>query len=82
VWTVGLAGRVADDYDAMIFTGAIAVVLGAEGRVCGGWSASDAISWRRFPMHGHVGADTSSSRAGVSSFERAGSGPARIGGGE
>ena len=52
VWTVGLGGEAAERYDAVDFTLPTAIVLGAEGTGCGGWSGSAATGWSRFRWPG------------------------------
>jgi len=69
VWTVGLAGEGPESYDAIDFTLATAVVLGAEGAGLRRLVRERCDRLASIPMHGQVGSLNVSVAAGIVLFE-------------
>jgi 23S rRNA (guanosine2251-2'-O)-methyltransferase len=69
VWTVGLAGEGPESYDAIDFTLATAVVLGAEGAGLRRLVRERCDRLASIPMRGHVGSLNVSVAAGIVLFE-------------
>jgi 23S rRNA (guanosine2251-2'-O)-methyltransferase len=69
VWSVGLAGEATQSYDAIDFTGPIAIVLGAEGAGLRRLVRERCDFLAAIPMFGHVDSLNVSVAAGVTLFE-------------
>jgi 23S rRNA (guanosine2251-2'-O)-methyltransferase len=69
VWTIGLAGEAETSYEAIDFTAASAVVLGAEGTGLRRLVRERCDFLASIPMLGHVGSLNVSVAAGVTLFE-------------